>query len=157
MPCSSKLGLTSRRLGGSHWAFGSSGALGFFASAKPLLPPFPGLELAQSLFWVRSLDLVVSLVSSLVLVTGTLEPQAPRDRATPGAVQVAATLSLRGPCQSRHPPSYGFGFILLPSNYTSRVSTRQHVMCMVDSILTVFNTHSKKHSYAHFTVRKQRL
>lgn len=135
-----KLGLTSMGLGGSHWVFGSGGALGFFASAKPLLPPFPGLELARSLFWVRSLDLAVSLVSSLVLVTGTLEPEAPRDRVTQGAFQVAATLSLRGPYHGRYTPSYEFGFILLPSNYSSRMSTRQLVVCMVDSILIVFNS-----------------
>lgn len=45
----SGLGLCSVGLGGGPWAFGSGGALGVFASAKPLAPPFPGAGLAPAL------------------------------------------------------------------------------------------------------------
>lgn len=103
---------------------GQVGLWGSLGQAKPLLPPFSGLELAQSLFWVRNLDLAVSLVPSLVLVTGTIEPEAPRDKVTQEAVWVAAILSLRGPCHGGQMPELWACFILLPSNYTSRACTR---------------------------------
>lgn len=138
VPCVCGWDLSSVGLRGGPWIWGSGGALGVFSKAITLSIPWPrtgqalcsrswGLDLAACL-WSHP-GCAPGPVLYRTQVHGSLRTL--RMGSLKGAVGVhvgSCDSQTRGTFSRQTHLSCEFGFILLPSNYNSSVSTRQHVL-----------------------------